>query len=146
MQAARQLHKPSKADAGTWRTGRQPSIDNSRDHVMITMYVDYSQYRSFTALLKIDPYTIYLTAPFPRLTDSLLYIAPYAPSALPMNLEPTSANGSVPQTRLFEAIDAYPWSNDAEFQAGLSAIVGSNTDPSQIERLTLRARCFYFAR
>ena len=57
----------------------------------------------------------------------------------------SSTNGGS-QTRLFSAIDTYPWDADPEFQAGLQAIVGSNTDPRQVERLTLRARCFYYAR
>lgn len=47
---------------------------------------------------------------------------------------------------LFEQIEAYPWSEDHEFQGGLSAILGSVTDPEQTEHLTMRAKCYYFSR
>ena len=51
----------------------------------------------------------------------------------------------VPETSVFERIESYPFSTDPEFQSGLSNILSSNAtqDP---ELLTLRARCFYFAR
>lgn len=50
-----------------------------------------------------------------------------------------------PETSVFEQIESYPFSTDQEFQSGLSTILSSNPtqDP---ELLTLRARCFYFAR
>lgn len=44
------------------------------------------------------------------------------------------------------ALEAYDWDNDVEFQSGLSAILGSNSSPEQTTELTLRARCFYYAR
>lgn len=47
---------------------------------------------------------------------------------------------------LFEQIDSYPWDADEEFQSGLRAILGPNPAPEQAEQLTLRARCFYYAR
>ena len=47
---------------------------------------------------------------------------------------------------LFHQLDAYPWSSDPEFQGGLKAILGSVQDPAQIEHLTLRAKCYYYAR
>lgn len=47
---------------------------------------------------------------------------------------------------LYEALEGYNWDDDAEFQSGLSAILGSNSPPEQAVELTLRARCFYYAR
>ncbi|KAF2640513.1 hypothetical protein P280DRAFT_490010 [Massarina eburnea CBS 473.64] len=44
------------------------------------------------------------------------------------------------------ALEAYNWDDDVEFQAGLSAILGSTSSPEQTSELTLRARCFYYAR
>lgn len=50
------------------------------------------------------------------------------------------------QTSLYQQLDAYPWAADEEFQGGLRAILGSVQDPAQIEHLTLRAKCYYYAR
>ncbi|QIX02053.1 hypothetical protein AMS68_007570 [Peltaster fructicola] len=50
------------------------------------------------------------------------------------------------QTSLYEQLDAYPWAEDNEFQGGLSAILGSVQNPEQVEHLTLRAKCYYYAR
>ncbi|KAF2711094.1 hypothetical protein K504DRAFT_375540 [Pleomassaria siparia CBS 279.74] len=47
---------------------------------------------------------------------------------------------------VYRALEAYDWDNDVEFQSGLSAILGSNSSPEQAAELTLRARCFYYAR
>jgi len=47
---------------------------------------------------------------------------------------------------LFHQLDVYPWTSDEEFQSGLRAILGPNPKPEQGEQLTLRARCFYYAR
>lgn len=47
---------------------------------------------------------------------------------------------------LFQQLDAYPWEGDQEFQGGLRAILGSVSDPQQVEHLTLRAKCYYYAR
>ncbi|KAH8723537.1 hypothetical protein GQ44DRAFT_710073 [Phaeosphaeriaceae sp. PMI808] len=47
---------------------------------------------------------------------------------------------------VYEALELYSWNDDAEFQSGLSAILGSNSTPDQATELTLRARCFYYAR
>jgi hypothetical protein len=49
-------------------------------------------------------------------------------------------------TYLYHQLDEYPWDGDREFQGGLQAILGSVQDPAQIEHLTLRAKCYYFAR
>lgn len=49
-------------------------------------------------------------------------------------------------TYLYHQLDEYPWDGDREFQGGLEAILGSVQDPAQIEHLTLRAKCYYFAR
>lgn len=53
------------------------------------------------------------------------------------------------ETATYEALEAYPWHEDAEFQSGLSSILStSNGSPSDAESgdLILRARCFYFSR
>lgn len=50
------------------------------------------------------------------------------------------------QASLYEQLDAYPWADDTEFQGGLSAILGSVQNPEQVEHLTLRAKCYYYAR
>ncbi|KAH7355947.1 hypothetical protein BKA66DRAFT_539632 [Pyrenochaeta sp. MPI-SDFR-AT-0127] len=47
---------------------------------------------------------------------------------------------------VYEALETYNWDDDAEFQSGLSAILGSNSSPEQAAELALRARCFYYAR
>ncbi|MCJ1399157.1 hypothetical protein MMC11_002359 [Xylographa trunciseda] len=47
---------------------------------------------------------------------------------------------------IFHQLDVYPWSSDEEFQSGLRAILGPNPKAEQAEQLTLRARCFYYAR
>lgn len=47
---------------------------------------------------------------------------------------------------VYETLETYDWDNDVEFQAGLSAILGTNSTPEQIAELTLRARCFYYSR
>lgn len=49
-------------------------------------------------------------------------------------------------TVLFHQLDSYPWAEDQEFQGGLRAILGSVQDPQQVEHLTLRAKCYYYAR
>ncbi|MCJ1391468.1 hypothetical protein MMC18_004332 [Xylographa bjoerkii] len=53
---------------------------------------------------------------------------------------------STQDTELFRQLDTYPWASDKEFQNGLRAILGPNPRPEQAEQLTLRARCFYYAR
>lgn len=46
----------------------------------------------------------------------------------------------------FQQLEDYPWDSDMEFQSGLHAILASHPAAEQAEYLTLRARCFYFAR
>ncbi|KAK4550682.1 hypothetical protein LTR36_000261 [Oleoguttula mirabilis] len=58
----------------------------------------------------------------------------------------TQADDSLGSTYLFTQLDSYPWDDDQEFQGGLSAILGSVKDPAQVEHLTLRAKCYYYAR
>ena len=55
-------------------------------------------------------------------------------------------SNSMLQEELFEKLDDYPWYSDEEFQSGLRAILGPNPNPAQEKPLTLRARCFYYAR
>lgn len=50
------------------------------------------------------------------------------------------------RTCLYHQLDEYPWDQDEEFQGGLRAILGSVQDPAQVEHLTLRAKCYYYAR
>lgn len=47
---------------------------------------------------------------------------------------------------LYAALEDYNWDDDLEFQSGLEAILGTNSPPEQASELTLRARCFYYAR
>lgn len=49
-------------------------------------------------------------------------------------------------THLYHQLDEYPWDQDEEFQGGLRAILGSVQDPAQVDHLTLRAKCYYYAR
>ena len=58
----------------------------------------------------------------------------------------TSTDSSLEASFLFSQLDEYPWDSDEEFQGGLRAILGSVQDPAQLEHLTLRAKCYYFAR
>jgi hypothetical protein len=62
-------------------------------------------------------------------------------------------NADTPEDRdtIFSSIYNYPWAQDAEFQAGLSSILGRTE--GQPERginhetgLLVKAQCFYFAR
>lgn len=47
---------------------------------------------------------------------------------------------------VYNQLDAYPFDQDEEFQGGLRAILGSAQSPEMIDHLTLRAKCFYYAR
>lgn len=44
------------------------------------------------------------------------------------------------------AFHAHPWSTDAEFQSGLSALVPAGRPAAERDELVLRAQCFYYAR
>lgn len=57
-----------------------------------------------------------------------------------------AADSSLDSSYLFHQLDDYPWQSDQEFQGGLQAILGSVQDPAQVEHLTLRAKCYYYAR
>ncbi|KAI7480377.1 hypothetical protein KC357_g4018 [Hortaea werneckii] len=57
-----------------------------------------------------------------------------------------SSNDLNSNTYLFNQLDSYPWDEDQEFQGGLQAILGSVQDPAQVEHLTLRAKCYFYAR
>lgn len=50
------------------------------------------------------------------------------------------------KTYSYHQLDEYPWDQDEEFQGGLRAILGSVQDPAQVDHLTLRAKCYYYAR
>lgn len=61
----------------------------------------------------------------------------------------TSDPPTHPSHTLYTQVESYPWSSDQDFQTGLAAILGpspSTSPQSQLEDLTLRARCFYFTR
>ncbi|KAK2624225.1 hypothetical protein QTJ16_006175 [Diplocarpon rosae] len=47
---------------------------------------------------------------------------------------------------IYKQLENYSWDSDREFQGGLSAILGPNPSPSQLQDLTLRAQCFYLSR
>ncbi|KXT04472.1 hypothetical protein AC578_8714 [Pseudocercospora eumusae] len=57
-----------------------------------------------------------------------------------------ATEGTVHNTALFRQLDEYKWDEDAEFQGGLRAILGSAENEQQVEHLTLRAKCYYYAR
>jgi len=53
------------------------------------------------------------------------------------------------ESSIFEALEAYPWHEDAEFQSGLSSILSTpdgSPATSEFENLIVRAKCFYFSR
>lgn len=58
----------------------------------------------------------------------------------------TAADSSLDSTYLYNQLDNYPWDADQEFQGGLKAILGSSQNQAQLEHLTLRAKCYYYAR
>jgi hypothetical protein len=58
----------------------------------------------------------------------------------------TTTDSSLESSFIFNQLDEYPWDSDEEFQGGLRAILGSVQDPAQVEHLTLRAKCYYYAR
>jgi len=58
----------------------------------------------------------------------------------------TTSDTSLDSSYLFNQLDNYPWDDDQEFQGGLKSITGSTEDQAQLEHLTLRAKCFYYAR
>ncbi|KAL9099421.1 MAG: hypothetical protein Q9163_005079 [Psora crenata] len=47
---------------------------------------------------------------------------------------------------LFRQLESYSWSEDVEFQRGLRSILSQSPSPEQAKHLTIRARCFYYAR
>lgn len=61
-------------------------------------------------------------------------------------MQGVSTGGDLDSTYLFHQLDSYAWDEDQEFQGGLRAILGSVSDPAQVEHLTLRAKCYYYAR
>lgn len=58
----------------------------------------------------------------------------------------TTPDIDLESTYLYHQLDEYPWDEDQEFQGGLRAILGSVQDSAQVSHLTLRAKCYYFAR
>ncbi|KAM0711122.1 hypothetical protein Q7P35_001861 [Cladosporium inversicolor] len=58
----------------------------------------------------------------------------------------TTTGSSLDSSYIFSQLDNYPWDDDQEFQGGLKSITGSTEDQAQLEHLTLRAKCFYYAR
>lgn len=63
-----------------------------------------------------------------------------------MEASATISDDTLTNTYLYHQLDEYPWDSDQEFQGGLRAILGSVEDPAQVEHLTLRAKCYYYAR
>lgn len=55
-------------------------------------------------------------------------------------------DSSLDSTYLYSQLDNYPWDEDQEFQGGLKAILGSSQNQDQLDHLTLRAKCYYYAR
>ena len=69
-----------------------------------------------------------------------MLLSPCLPLTCAMSVAATATDD------VYESLDSYSWDDDAEFQSGLSAILGNNSSPEQASELTLRARCFYYAR
>ncbi|KAL9097798.1 MAG: hypothetical protein Q9165_000124 [Trypethelium subeluteriae] len=57
-----------------------------------------------------------------------------------------TTNQSPAAVSTYEQLENYSWDSDEDFQSGLDAILGANPSPEQAAELTLRARCFYYAR
>ena len=73
------------------------------------------------------------------------YVCPASSSMATQH--PSSASTShEPDLLQFQQLEDYAWDSDTEFQSGLQAILGPDPSAEQAEHLTLRARCFYFAR
>ncbi|KAI9671150.1 MAG: hypothetical protein M1817_003657 [Caeruleum heppii] len=47
---------------------------------------------------------------------------------------------------IFRRVEAYSWDEDQEFQAGLRSILSSTSGHHDRQELTMKAKCFYFAR
>lgn len=63
--------------------------------------------------------------------------------------QPAVASSTDSESAHFHSLESYAWANDNEFQVGLIAILGPNPETShasQVEDLTLHARCFYYER
>jgi len=63
--------------------------------------------------------------------------------------QPAPASSTDAESAQFHTLESYAWSDDNEFQVGLTAILGPNPETSQrsqVEDLTLHARCFYYER
>lgn len=58
----------------------------------------------------------------------------------------TTTDPSLDSSHLYHQLDNYAWDDDQEFQGGLRAILASTQDQAQLEHLTLRAKCYYYAR
>lgn len=81
------------------------------------------------------------SAPMSPLPHTSASVELFAMSAAGTDAGPAGGPNDV-----YEALERYHWDDDVEFQAGLSAILGSNSSPEQAAELALRARCFYYAR
>lgn len=57
-----------------------------------------------------------------------------------------TTDDSLDNTYLYHQLDSYDWEDDPEFQGGLNAILGPIQDQAQVDHLTLRAKCYYYAR
>jgi Tfp pilus assembly protein FimT len=63
-----------------------------------------------------------------------------------MSFTPEQESSHSNNQALFENLENYPWSSDEEFQAGLRAILDTDTGRQNTEALTVQARCFYYSR
>lgn len=97
----------------------------------------------------IDTGSIHCTAqlPYDETTKRLIAAVERGTRILPtiMATEEHQA-GDLDSIYLFHQLDGYPWDEDQEFQGGLRAILGSVQDPAQVDHLTLRAKCYFYAR
>ncbi|KAI9820923.1 MAG: hypothetical protein M1826_000798 [Phylliscum demangeonii] len=57
-----------------------------------------------------------------------------------------SARATLDPERLYQQVEAFGWSEDRQFQAGLSKLLHDRSPAEQVDEVTLRARCFYYSR
>lgn len=72
--------------------------------------------------------------------------SPSMPFSLLGNMAAETSGQSRSATSIYAEVENYPWNSDDDFKNGLDAILGANPSPEQAAELTLRARCFYYAR
>lgn len=87
--------------------------------------------------------------PSEETTPSQSQSQPQPPQALPQQQQQQQQDSL---TQIYHGISTYPFTQDAEYQSGLAAILGHAATPATAEEveqhaeLVLQVQCFYFAR